>query len=322
MKHITKICWVAVLSGLMATTVAANVCGWHKFQPFMNGFEYSETVAEKSRESTRFTCPVCGQRVTASNWPTSQTLRESGRCPVCASTNRQRQLAYAVNRFMSSKLRTPVNRLGLACQHNVTILNLESSGPIHDALSSGDCNYMSSEFLGPDVTPGAIVDGIRNENVQRLSFQDDTFDLIISTEVFEHVPHPYQGHTELYRVLKPGGAHIFTVPFIPSNLEDLKYASVDNHGRIVHHLSPLYHHDKLRPEGVLVYNVFGQSMVDDLCALGFHVDVLYLQSQSVGIIGSGAIVFEARKPVPHTLRSKKQLNRPRMSKNIHKIKLI
>lgn len=277
--------------------VTASICDWHSHQPFMNAFEYQENTVEADRVNLSFRCPVCGKRVKAESWPSNHTLRESGRCSACKATNRQRQLAYAVNRFMSGRLRMRVDKLGDACQPGISILNLESSGPLHDSLSSGNCKYTSSEYFGPEVTTGTFVNGTRNEDVQRLSFQADTFDLVMSTEVFEHVPNPYAGHSEIYRVLKPGGAHIFTVPFMPSKFHDKIYASIDSTGKIIHHLPPTYHLDRLRPDGVLVYSIFGQSMVDKLCALGFEMDVMYLQVPSAGIIGSGAIVFVARKPI-------------------------
>jgi ubiquinone/menaquinone biosynthesis C-methylase UbiE len=34
-------------------------------------------------------------------------------------------------------------------------------------------------------------------------------------QVLDHIPSPYQAHRELYRILKPGGSHVFTVPFSP-----------------------------------------------------------------------------------------------------------
>ena len=39
--------------------------------------------------------------------------------------------------------------------------------------------------------------------------------LLLLLQVFVHIPMPYQAHHELFRVLKPGGSHVFTVPFSP-----------------------------------------------------------------------------------------------------------
>lgn len=52
----------------------------------------------------------------------------------------------------------------------------------------------------------------QKEDVQSLSFPDNTFDRIISCETIEHVPHPQMAIRELHRVLKPGGLLYLTCP--------------------------------------------------------------------------------------------------------------
>jgi SAM-dependent methyltransferase len=51
----------------------------------------------------------------------------------------------------------------------------------------------------------------------RLPFDDNTFDLIISDQVFEHVQDQVTAFRELYRVTKPGGYqfHIIPAPYYP-----------------------------------------------------------------------------------------------------------
>lgn len=45
-----------------------------------------------------------------------------------------------------------------------------------------------------------------------IPFQDNVFDIVISSEVIEHVPDPFKAMEELFRVLKPGGTLILTTP--------------------------------------------------------------------------------------------------------------
>ncbi len=52
----------------------------------------------------------------------------------------------------------------------------------------------------------------QQEDIQKLSFRNDTFDTIISCETIEHVPSPLVALEELYRVLKPNGKFILTCP--------------------------------------------------------------------------------------------------------------
>lgn len=47
-----------------------------------------------------------------------------------------------------------------------------------------------------------------------LPFQDHYFDGVLSTEVIEHLPNEELAIQELYRILKPGGRILITVPFV------------------------------------------------------------------------------------------------------------
>lgn len=52
-------------------------------------------------------------------------------------------------------------------------------------------------------------------NIQKLEFDDNTFDFVLSTEVFEHLPDPAKALEELERVAKPAAHVIISVPFEP-----------------------------------------------------------------------------------------------------------
>lgn len=49
-------------------------------------------------------------------------------------------------------------------------------------------------------------------SVMSFSFQDATFDVVLSTEVIEHVPHPPTAVREFARVLKSGGHLVLSTP--------------------------------------------------------------------------------------------------------------
>lgn len=52
----------------------------------------------------------------------------------------------------------------------------------------------------------------KQEDVQKLTFDDNYFDTIVSCETIEHVPNPDIAIKELFRVLKPGGRLFLTCP--------------------------------------------------------------------------------------------------------------
>lgn len=53
---------------------------------------------------------------------------------------------------------------------------------------------------------------LRLADATRLPFEDKTFDRIIASEVLEHIPDDQKAISEMYRVLKPGGIVMVTVP--------------------------------------------------------------------------------------------------------------
>jgi SAM-dependent methyltransferase len=176
-----------------------------------------------------------------------------------------------------------------------SIYNAESKGALHRALCP-HAGYVCSEYFGPEFAPGQCVGGVRNEDLQRLSFADRSFDLVLSSDVLEHVPEPYLAHREILRVLKSRGRHIFTVPYKPDADRDDVRARVVN-GEIEYLAEKLYHGDPIRPQhGVLVWTIFGREMLDRLTDIGFEMQVLSIKEPQLGILGDGGIVFGATKP--------------------------
>jgi SAM-dependent methyltransferase len=157
--------------------------------------------------------------------------------------------------------------------------------------------YVCSEFWGEQYTPGSCLNGIRHEDLERLSFADDSLRVVLSSDVLEHVPDAYAAHQEIFRVLRPGGRHIFTVPFAPGAPRDDVRARRTS-GAIEFLAHPLYHGDPVRPhQGVLVWRIFGMEMLTRLGEIGFVNTTMRLNAPRYGILGDNAIVFIARKPL-------------------------
>ena len=51
-------------------------------------------------------------------------------------------------------------------------------------------------------------------DTQALGIADATFDVVLCTEVLEHLPEPQQAVDEMFRVLKPGGQLLLTTRFL------------------------------------------------------------------------------------------------------------
>jgi len=233
-------------------------------------------------------CTICG--AAGEFEPFNDNLRESGACPQCRSSNRQRQMAWMLRRELGLAFSGP-----LVIPEGVSVYNVEANGPLHEMLKVHP-QYQCSEYWGDKAEFGEVVDGTRNEDLQALSFASASFDVVLTSDVLEHMPQPYRAHSEIHRVLKPGGRHIFTVPYGEAMIRDQVRASLID-GKVVHHHEAVFHGDPVRPgEGILVWTIFGLEMFVRLNEIGFETQFWRLHEPAFGIIGPGADVFIAHKP--------------------------
>ena len=84
---------------------------------------------------------------------------------------------------------------------SLDVCELSARGPFMEFLLRHCRSVATSEYFA-DAVPGEVRNGIRAEDVQRLSYDDASFDFVTHTEVFEHVPDDAKAFAELYRVLK------------------------------------------------------------------------------------------------------------------------
>lgn len=173
------------------------------------------------------------------------------------------------------------------------VCELSARGPFHAFLARRAGELSGSEYYD-GVETGEIRDGAACQDVQRLTYEDACFDLCTSTEVFEHVPDDRRGFSELYRVLKPGGRLVFTVPLSdePTTCE----RATGTGGELQHLRPPTYHDDFIRGAGrVLVYRDYGLDIVDRLGDAGFADARVEHVADPAGF-GAVARVVVARKP--------------------------
>lgn len=155
-----------------------------------------------------------------------------------------------------------------------------------------------SEYFGDGFRSGEVVtDGITHQDLQQTSFDDESFDIVLTCEVFEHIPDALRAEREVVRILKPGGVYCFTVPFIPHGESDLVLAERSPDGEIRHFAEPQYHGDPIRPEeGILVYRVFTfNDLKRRFESLGCRFRTYRFWSKSLGILGDNGWVHVVRK---------------------------
>lgn len=216
-------------------------------------------------------CTVCGRH--SFFLKTGDNLRETYNCENCHSNSRNRHLSKVLIETFAVEGPCSLDSL-IAARPGLAVYESQASGAIHDRLKALK-NYTCSEYFA-DVAPGSLsASGILCQDIQRLSFPDNSFDLVITQDVMEHVREPELAWKEIYRVLKPGGYHVFTVPW-DREQKTVRRVKLDGE-KEVHVLPRRVHEDGIR-DG-LVYTDFGYDMIEELDATGFHTSVHYNTEQ-------------------------------------------
>lgn len=255
------------------------------------------TTINSDHFSTSGFCCVCGREttfLTSYMYSTSETpdgkpmpnWREHMQCEHCGLVNRTRAALNVLHSVIPPKLED-------------RIYITEQVTPIFSWLKNRYTNIQGSEYFGGAHSPGAIVDGLRHEDVMKLSFQDNSFDRVLSFDVLEHVADPDAAFKEVFRVLDEGGVFLFSVPFSSDSAVDIVRATLKEDGSIDHHLPPEIHGNPVDPEGgALCFRYFGWDMLDRLRSLGFvRVRAIAYWSENHGYLGKEQFLFVAHKSI-------------------------
>lgn len=134
---------------------------------------------------------------------------------------------------------------------------------------------VGSEYCGPNHKSGSRIfvprymQFVRHEDLTNLSFADNEFELVITLDVFEHIPNYQKAFAEILRILSPGGWLVFTIPFFYDQAVTRVRASVNSDGSITHHLPPEIHGNPVSDSGSLCFQNFGWDILDVLREIGF-----------------------------------------------------
>jgi SAM-dependent methyltransferase len=208
-------------------------------------------------------------------------LRDYYLCAGCGSVPRQRHLQTVLDETLSG-------------WHDLTV---HESSPSNDFLSRWCSDYSTSQYF-PDVPRGQVHEGVRSEDVEALTFADESIDVFITQDVLEHVFRPDRAIAEIHRVLRPGGAHVFTAPKHRGLDETRQRARLTEDG--VEHLLPEeYHGNPIGDNKALVTWDYGY----DFEALmsqwaGASVEAHHRRDRSRGLDAAFNEVFVIRKPGP------------------------
>jgi SAM-dependent methyltransferase len=216
-------------------------------------------------------CDICDQKVEfISNQP---WFRDYLICPICKSVPRERALMQVLLRYCP----------------DYRMQRIHESSPGGRGVSERlgrECQHYSYSHYFPDTPPGAINAAYkaRCESLEGLTFPDESFDLIITQDVMEHVLDPQAAFREIARVLKPGGAHIFTVPLVRKNEASRPRAQRNPDGTINYPLPAEYHGNPVDNKGSLVTMDWGYDIVSTIQkASGMPSQIIYTDDLDRGI---------------------------------------
>lgn len=242
-------------------------------------------------------CPICEQTVTfrAENpepvpaGHQGSWLRNALACPVCRSIPRERAFARTL----------------IAARPDWRRLAIHESSPVWRGMSwrmKRECpNYVvtqySQAFPYGQMHPVA---GWRNENLEAQTFPDETFDVVLTLDVFEHLFHPGQAAREIARTLKPGGLFVMTVPVVRPWANVQRRAAITE-GVVRHILPEQYHGNPVGDGRALVTVDWSYAIGAYLTAQsGLPFAMHVIDDLSMGIRDPWNVVLTATKaPLPN-----------------------
>lgn len=183
-------------------------------------------------------CNICESDTVFSSEHT--WFRDFLKCKICQSIPRERALLQVLNQ-VAPQWRDASIHEGAPGAHG-TSLKLRDECP----------NYSSSHFF-PDFPLGEIHPhtGHRCENLESMTFDDESFDIFITQDVMEHVFRPDLVFREVTRVLKPEGSFVLTVPMVKKSSPSERRSTMTDEG-IIHHKPAEYHGNPIDNKGSLV----------------------------------------------------------------------
>jgi SAM-dependent methyltransferase len=227
-------------------------------------------------------CPICEQNVkflSKQEW-----LRDHYFCQNCGSIPRERALMEMIKKHYPDWKEAMIHE----------------SSPAWGASNRlrAECEkYTPSQYFQGH-QPGEIVNGVRCENLEALTFADASIDLHITQDVMEHVFNPSKAFVEIARTLTPGGMHIFTVPLVNKWNPSQRRAKIDPEGNVTHIAEPSYHGNPLDEGKSLVTFDWGFDICDYIFqSSGLFTQMIYIDDISKGIRAEYIEVLVSHKPL-------------------------
>lgn len=237
--------------------------------PDPDGNEVGVPIAEPPKvpqfeaDEYQGTCAVCGLDQTFVR--SKRATRETYPCRSCRASLREREQARAI--LFCYPTVEATSMVEWARSRHVQDLRVYEPGmigPFRKHLVALD-GYQQFFFYED---PSTAEPGAPHQDLESLTFGDESFDLVISSDILEHVARPEAAFREIARVLVVGGFHVFTVPLhIPGRVKTVSRVELVDRREV--HVLPERYHGNGRGGRSLVYTDFGVDVVTTLSRAGF-----------------------------------------------------
>jgi hypothetical protein len=211
-------------------------------------------------------------------------LRDHFFCDRCRSIPRERSVLYALNLLYPEWRRLKIHESSPAERGASQKIRRECPG------------YVASHF-DPNIPFGTVHPNgkYRSEDLEHQTFDDESFDLVITQDVFEHLFRPDLAIREIARTLRPGGAHIGTVPLVRREQPSRRRARRSG-DKVIYELPPEYHGNPLSPDGSLVTVEWGFDIADYLSQVsGLSTSLIFVDDLHLGLRARYLEVLVCRK---------------------------
>lgn len=212
-------------------------------------------------------------------------FRNSLRCTSCNSPPRERAIAHFLTEYRPD-------------WRDLIIHESSPGGAAFSAKLRRECKTYVPTHYDPGFPFGIWHKSgkWRNEDLERQTFADEAFDIVIAQDVFAYLFHPGRAAREIARTLKPGGLCLLTVPVAVPFGETRQRARTDD-GVVTHLLPEIYHGNPVGDGRSLVTVDWSYDIGAYLSARsGMAFTVLVLDDMRIGVRDSVNAVLVARKP--------------------------
>ncbi len=233
-------------------------------------------------------CTICGNIFLFYAFD-SNNPKEMLMCFTCRSVSRQRLLARHLLNLQGLGNTDSIKAATLDLSH---LKVLDSAGKGSLSRFAGNSNNWVKGYFSTDRSQPAP-EGLTFVDLQHIDFPDNHFDVVISEDVLEHIPEPKKALAEISRVLRPGGFHLFTIPYNNSQKTFTRAEIID--GELIQHAPSAYHWDPESASKCFVFTDFGENLSDWVEQEGMTLEIMDNEALRHRHLLGNRPVFLARK---------------------------